>query len=70
MKLRMAENSLFAILLRSPWWVSLAIAAALALLARLLLPERFVAVGAFGAGFPFVVIAAIAAWRRLRAPSP
>jgi restriction system protein len=69
-KLRMAENSLFAILLRSPWWVSLAIAAALALLARLLLPERFVAVGAFGAGFPFVVIAAIAAWRQLRAPSP
>jgi restriction system protein len=69
-KLRMAENSLFAILLRAPWWISLAIALGLALLARLLLPERFAAVGAFGVGFPFVVIAAIAAWRQLRAPSP
>ena len=70
MKLRMAENSLFAILLRSPWWVSLAIACGLGLLARLLLPERFVLAGVFGAAFPFVLIAAIAAWRQLRAPSP
>ena len=28
MKLRMSENSLFAVLLRSPWWISFAIAAA------------------------------------------
>jgi hypothetical protein len=30
LKLKMAENSLFAILLRSPWWASLGIALGLA----------------------------------------
>ena len=69
MKLKMAENSLFAILLRSPWWVSLAIAVVLALLLRLLLPPEY-AVPAMLGSFPFAVIAAIAAWKQLRAPSP
>jgi restriction system protein len=64
----MAPNSLFAILLRSPWWASLGLALALALLMRLLLPEQYAAAGMLGS-FPFVVIAAIAAWRQLRAPS-
>lgn len=64
----MAPNSLFAILLRSPWWASLGLAAGLALLARLLLPEKYVAAGVLG-GFPFVVIAAMAAWRQARTPS-
>lgn len=65
----MAENSLFAILLRSPWWVSLAIAAVLALLARLLLPADYAVVGMLGIGLPFVLIGALAARRQLRAPS-
>ncbi len=64
----MAENSLFAILLRSPWWASLGIAVALALLMRLLLPQEYAVAGMLGS-FPFVVIAAIAAWKQLRAPS-
>ncbi|MGL6112078.1 MAG: restriction endonuclease [Rubrivivax sp.] len=64
----MAPNSLFAILLRSPWWASLAIAAAVALLARLLLPEQYAVAGMLGS-LPFVVIAAMAAWKQLRAPS-
>jgi restriction system protein len=64
----MAENSLFAILLRSPWWASLGIAVALALLMRLLLPKEYAVAGMLGS-FPFVVIAAIAAWKQLRAPS-
>ena len=68
LKLKMAENSLFAILLRSPWWVSLGLAVALALLLRLLLPPEY-AVPAMLGSFPFVVIAAIAAWKQLRAPS-
>lgn len=39
MKFRMAEKSLFAILLRSPpWWISLALAAAVALVSKLALP--------------------------------
>jgi restriction system protein len=39
MKLKMNQNSLFAILLRSPWWVSGGIAAALFTAARIVLPE-------------------------------
>lgn len=68
MKLRMAENSLFAILLRSPWWMSFGIAAGIAVVAQLLLPERYALAGSLG-GMPFIVIGAIAAWRQLRAPS-
>ncbi len=57
----MAEKSLFATLLRSPWWVSLAIAAVLGLLAISLLPADYRVVGATS-GFPFLVIAVIQ-WR-------
>jgi restriction system protein len=69
MKLRMAENSLFAVLLRSRWWISFVIAAALALVAAALLPERFKIVGVVSA-LPFVVIGCIAAWRQAKQPSP
>jgi restriction system protein len=68
LKLKMAPNSLFAILLRSPWWASLGIGLGLALLMRLLLPEQYAAAGMMGS-FPFVIIAAVAAWKQLRAPS-
>ncbi|OOG37909.1 restriction endonuclease [Polaromonas sp. A23] len=68
MKFKMAEKSLFAILLRSPWWISLAISVAIAMVARALLPPQYFLFGAMG-GFPFVVIAVITAWRQFRAPS-
>lgn len=68
MKLSMAKNSLFAVLLRSPWWVSLAIAVVLGLVAAALLPATYRGAAAL-TGFPFAVIAAIAAWRQLRQPS-
>ncbi|ODU11047.1 MAG: restriction endonuclease [Rubrivivax sp. SCN 71-131] len=68
MKLRMAKNSLFAILLRKPWWLSLAIAVALGLVAAALLPAAYKLVGA-ASGLPFLVIAAVAAWRQARQPS-
>lgn len=64
----MAENSLFAILLRKPWWISLAIAAVVSLLARALLPADLAVAGMLGS-FPFVVIAAMAAWRQRNAPN-
>jgi restriction system protein len=64
----MAENSLFAMLLRSPWWVSIGIAVGIALVARIVLPDRYAVVGAL-TGLPFAVIAAIATWKQLRAPS-
>ena len=64
----MAERSLFAVLLRSSWWISLTIAVLIALAAKALLPPEYFAFGAMG-GFPFLVIATIALWRQLRAPS-
>jgi restriction system protein len=63
--LKMHQNSLFAVLLRSRWWVSLVVAAGVVAGLRLVLPDVY----AFFAAIPFVVIAAVAAWRQLRAPS-
>lgn len=69
MKWKMAKNSLFAILLRSPWWVSVSIVAVISLLSGALLPANYVAFGVMGA-FPFLVIGVMAAWRQVRAPDP
>ena len=69
MKLKMSEKSLFAILLRSPWWWSFLIAAVFMLLARVLLPEAFRGVGMLSA-LPFAVLGIIAAWRQRDKPSP
>ena len=63
----MAKNSIFAVLLRSPWWVSLLIAAVMGLAAMALLPASLRAVGVFS-GFPFVVLAAMAAWKQWQLP--
>jgi restriction system protein len=64
MKWEMHENSLFAVLLRSPWWLSLLVAIGLAAALRIFLPLEF---ALFGAA-PFVVIAGVAGWRQLRRP--
>lgn len=64
----MAPNSGFAILLRSPWWVSFAIAAVIVLLCGALLPAHLAPFAALGA-LPVAVIGCIAAWRQWRAPS-
>ena len=69
MKFKMSENSLFALLLRSPWWISMVVVALFALVSRALLPEPYVAFGVMG-GFPFLVIGIMAAWRQWHAPSP
>jgi len=69
MKLKMSENSLFAILLRKPWWISILIAAVVSLAASMLFPRQYAAYGA-SAGFPFFVIGIIAAVRQWRAPGP
>jgi restriction system protein len=65
MKLSMAKNSLFAILLRSPWWLSGVVAAGVFMAARLALPEVY----AFFAALPFMVIGVYAGARQLRVPS-
>lgn len=64
----MNKNSLFAVLLRSPWWISFAVAAALFALARMALPEAYAPYGMF-ASLPFIVIGSYAGWQQLRAPS-
>ncbi len=69
MKLRMSDKSLFAYLLRSPWWISIVLMVLVALVARALSPEPYLAVGTL-AGFPFLVIGLMAAWRQRHAPDP
>ena len=60
---------LFRSLLRSPWWVSFAVAIAVGIAGFLLLPDRFKTVGALS-GMPFVIIGSMAFWRQIRAPNP
>jgi restriction system protein len=68
MKFKASENSLFAILLRSPWWISIALGAGIVGTGRLMVSEAF-AIYAFFAALPFIVIGCVAGWRQLRAPS-
>lgn len=68
MKFKMAPNSGFAVLLRSPWWVSFLIAGAIVLVCAALLPAHLVPFAAAGA-LPIAVIGCVAAWRQWRAPS-
>lgn len=65
MKFKVAENSLFAVLMRSPWWVSALIAGAIFFAMRQFFADMFAIAGAL----PFAVISAAAGWKQLRAPS-
>jgi restriction system protein len=65
MKWKMAENSLFAILLRSQWWWSVLVAAGVFVAVRLFMAWGY----ALFATSPFIVIALIRAWRQIRVPS-
>jgi restriction system protein len=64
---KISENSLFAILLRSSWWLSFAIAAGLLLLVRLLVPEAYV-VPASSLALPFLGIGGFIAWKQFKLP--
>ena len=68
MKFQIAKDSLFAILLRSPWWISIAIAAGIVAVVNFVLPTVPVGYAVFAA-LPFLVIGAVAGWRQLRQPS-
>ena len=63
----MSDNSIFALLLRSPWWVSMLVALLFWLPADYLLPEQY-AFYAFSFSIPFVMIGLIVAWRQLQEP--
>ena len=68
MKFKMSQNSIFAVLLRSPWWMSAGVAVLLSAGGFAALPLEYAAMGVFAA-IPFVVIAIMAAYKQMRAPS-
>lgn len=59
------KDTLFQILARAPWWISVAVGAALFATARLFLPDIVAAASAL----PFLGIACYAGWRSMRTPS-
>src|SRR4051812_7291545 len=59
------KDTLFDVLSRQPWWISVAVAGALFASARLFLPELM----AGAVALPFAGIACYAAWKQLQAPS-
>ena len=65
MKLKLHQNSLFAILARSQWWISALAAGGVFVLTRSFMP---LALAIFAAS-PFLVIAGYAGWKQLRTPS-
>ena len=69
MKFKMAENSLFAILMRNPWWISLLIVIVFCLLCSALLPKNLVIFGMMGT-FPFFVTGIVAFKRQWGKPKP
>ncbi len=64
----MSPNSLFAVLLRKPWWISLLVAVVVGVLPFALMPKDLAPFAAAGC-FPFVLIAAIAFKRQWGLPS-
>ena len=61
-----AQGSLFSLLVRAPFWVSLLVAGALFLVARNFLPVMF----AVAVPLPFIGTAFFAGWRQYNTPSP
>lgn len=68
MKFKMAENSLFAVLLRSRWWISFLVGAIWALLAAAFVPQPYKIVGILGS-LPFWAIGFVAFIRQVDLPS-
>ncbi len=68
LKFKLNPNSLFAVLLRSPWWISVGVALLFIGASIALLPAQYRVFGALG-GVPFWVIGGITLVRQLRAPS-
>lgn len=68
MAFKMSHNSLIAILLRNPWWMSFVVVGVIVLLATALVPAPYTVFG-WMAALPFVVVGSIAAKRQWRQPS-
>jgi restriction system protein len=68
MKFKMAENSLFAILMRNPWWISMLIVIVFCLLCMAILPKDLRIFGMMGT-FPFFITGIVAFKRQWGKPS-
>jgi restriction system protein len=68
MNFKPSKDSIFAVLLRSPWWMSAGIALVFIVGGIAALPREYWAIGVFGS-IPFAVIAVLSAVRQLRLPS-
>nr|WP_315245713.1 restriction endonuclease [uncultured Albidiferax sp.] len=69
MKFKLAKNSLFAILLRSPWWISMLLVLVYGLAVTAILPKEYIVFGMIGV-LPFLVISVVAAQRQWNLPNP
>ena len=69
MKFKMAENSLFAILMRNPWWISMLIVIIFCLLCLAILPKDLRIFGMMGT-FPFFITGIVAFKRQWGKPKP
>jgi len=68
MVFKMAHGSLFAVLLRSPWWYSVLIAMAIIAISVLIAGGQYVVLGIF-TSLPFLGIAAFALYKQALLPS-
>lgn len=68
MNLKMKKNSIFALLLRTEWWVSGAIAVVIGIIAWALMPRQYALYGIF-TGMPFMVVSLMVLWRKRGEPS-
>lgn len=68
MQFKMHHRSLFAMLLRLPWWVSILIAAAIALVTRLTLSDNYLLFG-LTLAVPIFGVGVVAFVKQMRAPS-
>jgi restriction system protein len=68
MTFKMAPNSLFAVLLRNPWWISFLIAIVISAICAVFLPKHLGLLGVMGA-LPFWITGAVALKRQWSAPS-
>ena len=66
---KMSDRALFAVLLRSPWWVSFVLVAIISVASLALLPDDYKLVGAL-CSLPFAVVGSLAAWRQRNQLSP
>lgn len=67
-KFKIPRHTLFGLLLRSPWWVSIMLALVLAALLAMFFPPEFRPF-ALAVTFPLLVVGAVAAWQQWRTPS-